>query len=171
MSLCAESSSLIETYPRTIAWLRTQGWGGVVTEFEQSALPVHWLGAYLREKKFPNSAFERAHLEWVCHQLRSCEPLPRGGEYLRLNPQAQILSLSDDFLDFQMGRGLWALAPAGGGRLAQVLLSPEHARLIDLLSEDRKFSRRQLIDMVQLQGAGVGAKAFLDELIQFSVVI
>lgn len=125
-------------------------------EWSSWLLQDHWryFVGFLRQK-FPGQTdlLELAHWEWVQAWL---EVQPFDGEasepgVLTLNPSLQVVRLTRENLSLARDKGIYAfIYSETKARVLEKPLDVIDAVLIDLLQEDCKYSRKQLLEMAVL---------------------
>lgn len=125
-------------------------------EWSSWLLQDHWryFVGFLRQK-FPGQTdlLELAHWEWVLAWL---EIQPFDGDsvepgILSLNPSLQIVRLTRENLSLSRDKGMYAFVyNETQARVVERPLDVIDAAIIDLLQEDRKYSKKQLLEMAAL---------------------
>lgn len=125
-------------------------------EWSSWLLQDHWryFVGFLRQK-FPGQTdlLELAHWEWVLAWL---EIQPFDGDsvepgILSLNPSLQIVRLTRENLSLSRDKGMYAFVyNETQACVVERPLDVVDAAIIDLLQEDRKYSKKQLLEMAAL---------------------
>ncbi|AFY01480.1 hypothetical protein Bdt_1791 [Bdellovibrio bacteriovorus str. Tiberius] len=126
-------------------------------EWSSWLLQDHWryFVGYLRQK-FPGQAdiLELAHWEWVQAWIEVQPFDSEGGEepgVLSLNPSLQVVILSRDNLVLNRDKGMYAFVYSGTKHtVVERPLDVVDSLFIDLLQEDRKYSKKQLLEMAAI---------------------
>lgn len=124
-------------------------------------LQDHWryFVGFLRQK-FPEnkSLLEVAQWEWIQAWLE-VQPLdlPKcDSQVVFLNPSFHAVTLVEDNSWLQRERGVYGFVYSEKrGAIVEKKLDVAEALLLDLLQEDRKFTKRQMLDMADLSGESV----------------
>lgn len=163
LNLRAEQERLFESlFPRTrehlgVAVNRLRDEYLENMEWSSWLLQDHWryFVGYLRQK-FPGQAdiLELAHWEWVQAWI---EVQPFDGEsseepgVLSLNPSLQVVILSRDNLVLNRDKGMYAFVYSSAKHtVVERPLDVVDSLFIDLLQEDRKYSKKQLLEMAAI---------------------
>lgn len=139
------SSPLQNVYPRTLAALQAHGHQAMAVDF---FLEPHFFPMFLRQKKMPIFIQEICQYEWIEHSLNEFSPLVslEAGELLFLHPATEVLLLTAPIPGSPIqSAGLWVLFPAGP---RAEKLSPIGSKLIELLQEDLRWTKRSLTEFI-----------------------
>lgn len=92
---------------------------------------------------------ERAWVDWTLYELQNSEALSFRGEpgQIFFPPDVRFLFLTADHPLVDLVPGVWGLRKTSHG-VVKRQLSLLEAEIIEALNEDRRFSRRQLLDFL-----------------------
>lgn len=96
---------------------------------------------------------EVAQVEWTLHDLKAQEEMIYQLEpgILFLPPDLRVMKLKFDIPHYNLSDGVWVFRKTTAQDIFKKQLGPLHAEIIDALSEDRKFTERQLLDQLVLK--------------------
>lgn len=150
-------------FSKTIEALEKQGLGDLAGSFEyelqvqQLRLDLRWFPVFLKMQNCPQRLQELAEFEYLRAQAYTIDlgrPRVEPG-LLALNPHAQFIEVHENLPEIGRGPGLYCLIKSGH-RFFEMELSLPQALLLDLLREDRKYSREQLFEMADLHDVKLG---------------
>lgn len=144
-------------FSKTIEALHKHGLESYVSGFEyelhfhQLRLDLRWFPVFLKMQNCPARLLSLAEFEYLRAQVYGTEMgAPRIDQgLLALNPSAQFMEVHESLPELGRGPGLYCMVRANG-RFFEMELSLPQALLLDLLREDRKFTREQLLKQAEI---------------------
>lgn len=96
---------------------------------------------------------EVAQVEWIMHDLQHQEEINYQLEpgILFVPSDLRLIKLKFDLPQYHLSDGLWVFRKITAQNISRKQLGPVHAEIFDALSEDRKFTERQLLDQLVLK--------------------
>ena len=182
-----------EIFPKSFPLLQSERggadsiiWRVYLEEMELPAVrsweDLRYFAAFVGQRKGRNTFVAESLLwEWVSYSLTKQEIESHGkGEQGRifLNPLISFVRFSHAHPEFHKEPGLYALAwNEQAARVIEHRLEPLEAQMIDLLEEDRKYTKDQLLEMSLLElplefqtSKGEGEKR-LQSLLQANIIL
>ena len=161
--MSAKQTTWRGAFTKTIEALAKQGLGDLVGSFEyelevqQLRLDLRWFPVFLKMQNCPRRVQELAEFEYLRAQAYAMDMGPPRLDpgLITLNPQAQFVEVHEDLYEIGRGPGLYCMVKSGS-RFFEMELSLQQALLLDLLREDRKYSREQLFDMAEIHEVKLG---------------
>lgn len=104
---------------------------------------ARWFPAYLKTNKYSEEVVQKAQFDWAHEMLQFYDffqKLVSDPQYIKINPSAQILPLEKNLLALYLNQFQ--------NQVLILKIDPEMALVLDQLSEDRKFSQAQLVEML-----------------------
>lgn len=97
---------------------------------------------------------EVAQIEWIMHDLQHQQEeisyqLEPG--ILFVPPDIRLFKLKFELPQYHLSDGLWVFRKVTSQNISRKQLGPVHAEIFDALTEDRKFTERQLLDQLVLK--------------------
>lgn len=171
-------------YPLTVQSLQTLGQSGLIFDFDQDYTEsdldqkVSHFPMYLKSKNVPAFVLEIVQFECAMDTVTRLDLGSKTIEKncMQISEQMQIVSvqLSHETLNL-VHPGLFAVVNVGG-EVRAIRLGVAQALILDLLKEDRKFSRKQLLEMAEIFDPRVSLtsaewKQVVDELVGAQILI
>jgi hypothetical protein len=139
-------------FSKTIEALTKSGLARFVDGFEYEikannlSADLRWFPVFLKMQSAPARLLEMAEFEYLRCQAFSADfglPVLEYG-VLALNPSAQFLEVRHQLSELQREPGLYCFVKSRG-RFFEMQLSLEQALLLDLLHQERKYTRQQIV--------------------------
>ncbi len=155
---------LSRIFPQTLESLRVQKMESVVTDFNRFCVDdlnhsrdvSGWFPVFLKAHGYAPELTEICHYEWLKFSCLSMDwgetKLDQG--QLGLAPGVQFINLEKAAKRLSHQPGPVVIFAKNGQAQARSLLASE-ALCLDVLSEDRKFNKTQLVDFLKMEGKNV----------------
>ena len=107
---------------------------------------ARWFPAYLKANQYNQEVIQKAQFEWAYEMLQFYDffqKLDSDPQYIKINPSAQVIAHEKNLVVLYLNQFQ--------NQVLVLKLEPDMARVLDMLSEDRKFSQVQLVEMLMFE--------------------
>lgn len=122
-----------------------------VTDFKNSSKEElqRQFPMYLKEQKYSPEIYSLAQYEYLLGFVSKFDDFKEVASELELNPSFETLALHFDYPQINLTRGLFAFFKTKSESICIIKLTPDQARIVDLLKEDFSWSSSSLVKCLE----------------------